>query len=138
MTRSTTFPRQGDKQNSAFFEEYLIRLLEERDQIGLTDMIDQIDAIMITVDPGNSIRYIGELALTTPYHYLVTLESKRRTLGAAAAGGWWLAFEHDPFVAWGRAVERPGGVAGCLLEDVRQHHLVPEAVPGETIDYIRR
>jgi hypothetical protein len=76
MTRSTRFPRQGDKQNSAFFEEYLIRLLEERDQIGLTDLIDQIDAIMITVDPGHSIRYIGELALTTPYHYLVTLESK--------------------------------------------------------------
>jgi len=76
MTRSTTFPRQGDKQNSPFFEEYLVRLLEERDNIGLTAMIDQIDAIMITVDPGHSIRYIGELALTTPYHYLVTLESK--------------------------------------------------------------
>ena len=76
ITRSTRFPRQGDKQNSAFFEEYLIRLLEERDQIGLTDLIDQIDAIMITVDPGHSIRYIGELCLMTPYHYLVTLESE--------------------------------------------------------------
>jgi hypothetical protein len=76
MTDSSTFPRQGDKENSAFFEEYLQRLLEERDRSGLTDMIDQIEAIMITVDPGNSIRYIGELALMTPYHYLVTLESE--------------------------------------------------------------
>lgn len=76
MTSSTTFARHGDKQNSPFFEEYLLRLLEERDRSGLTDMIDQIEAIMITVDPGNSIRYIGELALMTPYHYLVTLESK--------------------------------------------------------------
>jgi hypothetical protein len=76
MTSSTAFPRHGDKQNSPFFEDYLIRLLEERDRSGLTGMIDQIEAIMITVDPGHSIRYIGELALMTPYHYLVTLESK--------------------------------------------------------------
>ena len=69
MTRSTTFPRQGDKQNSPFFEEYLVRLLEERDNIGLTAMIDQIDAIMITVDPGHSLDYIAELSLMTPYHY---------------------------------------------------------------------
>jgi hypothetical protein len=76
MTVSTTFPRQGDKENSAFFEEYLLRLLEERDRSGLTDLIDQIEAIMITVDPGHSVRYIGELAMMTPYHYLVTLESE--------------------------------------------------------------
>jgi len=76
MTSSITFPRHGDKQNSPFFEEYLVRLLDERDRSGLTDMIGQIEAIMITVDPGQSIRYIGELSLMTPYHYLVTLESK--------------------------------------------------------------
>ncbi|MEZ5543044.1 MAG: hypothetical protein R3F42_13530 [Pseudomonadota bacterium] len=76
MTDSTAFPRHGDKENSPFFENYLRLLLEERDRSGLTDMIDRIEAIMITVDPGHSIRYIGELALMTPYHYLVTLESK--------------------------------------------------------------
>ncbi len=76
MTVSTAFPRQGDKENSPFFEEYLLRLLEERDRSGLTDMIDQVEAIMITVDPGHSVRYIGELTLMTPYHYLVTLESE--------------------------------------------------------------
>ena len=76
MTNSLSFARQGDKQNSNFFEEYLQRLLEERDSSGLTDMIHEIDAIMITVDPGHSIRYIGELCLMTPYHYLVTLESE--------------------------------------------------------------
>lgn len=76
MTESLSFPRHGDKLNSDFFEEYLVRLLEERDHSGLTDMVHEIDAIMITVDPGHSIRYIGELALMTPYHYLVTLESE--------------------------------------------------------------
>ncbi len=76
MTNSLNFARHGDKQNSPFFEEYLQRLLEERDRIGLTDMIYEIDAIMLTVDPGHSIEYIGELCLMTPYHYLVTLESE--------------------------------------------------------------
>jgi hypothetical protein len=76
MTNSMGFQRHGDKENSPFFEEYLCRLLEQRDQVGLSDMIHEIDAIMITVDPGHSIEYIAELALMTPYHYLVTLESE--------------------------------------------------------------
>ena len=73
---SLDFERHGDKENSLFFEEYLVRLLEERDNMGLTAMIHQVDALMITVDPGHSIQYIGELTLMTPYHYLVTLESE--------------------------------------------------------------
>ena len=76
MNDSLRFARNGDKQNSDFFEEYLIRLLEDRDRVGLTDMVGQIEAMMITVDPGRSIEYIGELCLMTPYHYLVTLESE--------------------------------------------------------------
>ncbi|MDP2246596.1 MAG: hypothetical protein Q8J65_00590, partial [Nitrosomonadales bacterium] len=64
---SLGFERHGDKENSLFFEEYLVRLLEERDNMGLTAMIHQIDALMITVDPGHSIQYIGELTLMTPY-----------------------------------------------------------------------
>lgn len=73
---SFAFPRNGDKQNSPFFEEYLQQLLEERDRVGLTEMIHQIEALMLTVDPGHSVRYIGEICLMTPYHYLVTLESE--------------------------------------------------------------
>jgi hypothetical protein len=73
---SLQFPRHGDKENSPFFEEYLQRLLEERDRLGLTEMVHEIDALMITVDPDHSIKYIAELCLMTPYHYLVTLESE--------------------------------------------------------------
>ncbi len=76
MINSLAFSRHGDKENSAFFEEYLQRLLEERDQLGLTEMVHEIDALMITVDPDHSISYINELCLMTPYHYLVTLESE--------------------------------------------------------------
>lgn len=76
MTESLNFHRNGDKENSLFFEDYLVKLLEQRDRVGLTDMIYEIDAIMMTVDPGHSIEYIAELCLMTPYHYLVTLESE--------------------------------------------------------------
>ena len=71
------FARNGDKHNSDFFESYLPRILAERDRCGLTEMIGGIEAVMITVEPGNAIEYIAELALMTPYHYLVTLNSPR-------------------------------------------------------------
>ncbi|MCB5191171.1 hypothetical protein LG198_10570 [Methylobacillus arboreus] len=73
---SLQFPRYGDKENSPFFEEYLVKLLEERDAVGLTGMVHEIDALMITVDPGHSAKYVGELCFMTSYHYLVTLESE--------------------------------------------------------------
>lgn len=76
MTDSLRYPRQGDKENSPWFDEYLVRLLESRDKSGLTDMIFEIDALMLTVEPGCSIAYVGELSLMTPYNYLVTLESE--------------------------------------------------------------
>ncbi|WP_232020650.1 hypothetical protein [Methylocaldum marinum] len=76
---SLDFPRYGDKQNSPFFEEFLAKLLEQRDQVGLTELIRQIDALMIAVEPGHSVPYVGELCLMTPYHYLATIESERHS-----------------------------------------------------------
>lgn len=77
MLCSLNLQRFGDKQNSAFFEDYLQRLLTERDRSGLTEMIGGIEALMISVEPGNSVEYIAELALMTPYQYLVTLNSDK-------------------------------------------------------------
>lgn len=74
--KSSQHERHGDKVNSPWFEEFLVKLLEDRDRLGLTDMIHEIDALMITVEPGCSVSYVSELALMTPYHYLVTLESE--------------------------------------------------------------
>jgi hypothetical protein len=76
MTQSLAFQCHGDKKNTEFFENYLVKLLEERDRVGLTDLIYEIDALMITVEPGHSVEYVGELCLMTPYEYLVTLESE--------------------------------------------------------------
>jgi hypothetical protein len=73
---SLSFPVQGDKVNSPFFNEYLFKLLAERDSLGLSDMIYEIDALLLAVDPGKAIEYIEELCLMSPYHYLVTLESE--------------------------------------------------------------
>lgn len=66
----------GDKTNSPWFDEWRLKLLEDRDQCGLTQNIHEIDALMITVDPSCSVAYVRELTLMTPYHYLVTLESE--------------------------------------------------------------
>lgn len=74
--QSTQFERHGDKANTVWFEEFLPRLLEDRDRSGLSELIREIDALMITVEPGCSVSYVSELALMTPYHYLVTLESE--------------------------------------------------------------
>lgn len=76
MINSLIHPRHGDKANSAWFDEFLVKLLENRDRTGLTEMIREIDAMMITVEPGCSAAYVSELALMTPYHYLVTLETE--------------------------------------------------------------
>lgn len=40
---------------------------------------------------------------------LVTLESKREVLAQAVREGWWVAFEHDPSVAWGRLSQSAAG-----------------------------
>ncbi|GAB6140420.1 lpg1639 family Dot/Icm T4SS effector [Methylosoma difficile] len=76
VSKSLAFAAHGGISNSAFFNEYLGKLLEERDELGLSDMIQEIDAMMLTVEPGNAIEYIGELCLMSPYQYLETLESE--------------------------------------------------------------
>ena len=61
---------------------------------------------------------------------LVTLQSKKATLGRAAAEGWWLAFEHDPFVAWGRTEEDDEKRNPWRLADEVEHVLVRSAERG--------
>ena len=85
MTASLSFPRVGDKQNSSQFEDYLGRLLDERDRIGLTDCIRQIDALMITVEPSHSVAYIAELCVMTPYHISSHSKPKRTTPTSCAS-----------------------------------------------------
>ncbi len=89
---------------------------------------------------GDALLFLADLVPTTAHLHLpwimgydvepmVTLESKRALLTRAAEEGLLLAFEHDPFVAWGRAAPAAGG-AGCLLTDIQEQPLVPRAVRG--------
>ena len=52
---------------------------------------------------------------------LETLESKRRVLTQAGRENWLLAFEHDPAVAWGRAVPLEDRADGCILTEETEH-----------------
>jgi glyoxylase-like metal-dependent hydrolase (beta-lactamase superfamily II) len=87
---------------------------------------------------GDMLLFLADLAPTTAHlplpwimgydvEPLVTLESKRALLTRAAEEEWLLAFEHDPFVAWGRAAVPSGGGSGCRLTDITEQALVPGA-----------
>jgi glyoxylase-like metal-dependent hydrolase (beta-lactamase superfamily II) len=96
---------------------------------------------------GEALLFLADLVPTTAHlplpwimgydvEPLVTLDSKRATLTRAAQEGWWLAFEHDPWVAWGRAVLPPRGGSGCALTEVREQPLVREAERGEATELV--
>ncbi|MBM4193553.1 MAG: MBL fold metallo-hydrolase [Gemmatimonadetes bacterium] len=77
----------------------------------------------VLIDGGDGLAcFLGDLCPTSAHlplpwimgydvEPLVTLESKRRLLGRAAAEGWLLIFEHDASVPWGRAVHDGKGYA---------------------------
>lgn len=69
-----TYPRHGDKQNSAFFEETLVRLCEARDRSGLTQNVGLMAFVMIQVEKSERDRYLTELSLMTAYSYGATYE----------------------------------------------------------------
>ncbi len=63
------YKRYGDKKNSEYFEEYLLKIYTSRDTSGLSKNIGSIVTIVVEVDPGASRGYIAELCLMTPYHF---------------------------------------------------------------------
>ncbi len=64
------FERKGDKENSAFFEEYLPKIYERREKSGLDDLIDRMRGIVIQVQTGDALAYLAELYLMTPYRLI--------------------------------------------------------------------
>ena len=76
---------------------------------------------VIIQDGGDTAAFVADLIPTASHlrlpwimgydlEPLRTLESKRALLRDAADGGWRIVFEHDPRVAWGRAVRRGSAV----------------------------
>jgi hypothetical protein len=62
-----TYKSLGDKKNSDFFEEYLPRVYERRVAAGLDDIVDEMAAVVISVEHGDGVPYVAELALMGPY-----------------------------------------------------------------------
>jgi hypothetical protein len=70
------YKRHGDKINSDFFEEYLLKIYHERDKSGLTENILGIEAIVVQVEPSAARSYIAELMLMTQYNYNRSFEDE--------------------------------------------------------------
>jgi hypothetical protein len=74
MDKEQPFKRYGDKKNSDFFEEYLLKIYEARDKSGLSKNLQYIEAVVVEVDPGTARNYICELLVMTPYEYVRSFE----------------------------------------------------------------
>ena len=58
---------QGDKKNSAFFEEYCGKIYSRRESSGLDQLLQNLCAFIIHLESGDGLPYLEELALMTPY-----------------------------------------------------------------------
>ncbi len=67
-----TYTPMGDKENSDFFEEYLPRIYERREQSGLNQIVGNMAAVVVQVEHGDAINYLAELAAMGPYRYQST------------------------------------------------------------------
>ena len=67
MIDLATYAPLGDKENSAFFEEYLPKIYERRAQSGLDQLVSTMAAVVIQVEHGDAINYLAELAVMGPY-----------------------------------------------------------------------
>ena len=69
MTKLIDQKRQGDKENSKFFEKFLPKIYDRKEKSGLQQNIKQIRGITIQVSPHEANRYMAELYLMTPYRF---------------------------------------------------------------------
>ena len=69
MLDLATYTPMGDKKNSDFFEEYLPRVYERREQSGLNQIVGNMAAVVVQVEHGDAINYLAELAVMGPYRY---------------------------------------------------------------------
>ena len=71
------YKRHGDKKNSDFFEEYLMKVYDWRDSVGLVDMVHEMHSVVVEVDEEDRLAYIEELLMMTPYHFVQSYENEK-------------------------------------------------------------
>ncbi len=64
-----TYPPKGDKKNSAFFDEYRLKIYERRRAAGLEQLLGNMVGIVVQVEHGEAIPYLRELYLLGPYRF---------------------------------------------------------------------
>ncbi|MGB0101397.1 MAG: hypothetical protein WBP61_14060 [Nocardioides sp.] len=69
MIDLATYTTMGDKKNSDFFEEYLPRVYERRQQAGLDQIVSTMAAVVVQVEHGDGVDYMAELAAMGPYRF---------------------------------------------------------------------
>ena len=70
-----TYTPRGDKKNSAFFDDYRLRIYERRKQSGLEDLLGAMRAVVISVEHGDAFAYLSELYLMGPYRFVAAYKN---------------------------------------------------------------
>jgi hypothetical protein len=72
MIDLATYQPKGDKENSAFFEEYLPKIYQRRAASGIDDLVGTMAGVVIQVEHGDALPYLAELAVMGPYRLIDT------------------------------------------------------------------
>ncbi len=64
-----SYQPRGDKKNSEFFNEYLPQIYERRSASGIAELVGQMKAIILQVEPGAIFDTMVELYVMTPYRH---------------------------------------------------------------------
>lgn len=76
MALPRPYEQNGDKENSAYFNEFLEKIYDWRDSVGLVDLIHEMHSVVIEVDESDRHAYIQELMLMTPYQFVRSYENE--------------------------------------------------------------
>lgn len=71
------YQRYGDKKNSDYFEEFLLKMYDWRDGVGLVEQIQEMHSVVVEVDEADRHQYIEELMMMTPYHFVKSYQNDK-------------------------------------------------------------
>jgi hypothetical protein len=63
--------------NSEYFEEYLGKIYDWRDSVGLVDMVQEMHSVVVEVAEDDRHTYIEELMMMTPYHFIRSYQNEK-------------------------------------------------------------
>jgi hypothetical protein len=70
-----TYTPLGDKKNSDFFNEYLPMVYDRRRESGIDDVVGNMAAVVIQIEPDDAINYLAELTAMGPYRFYASVIS---------------------------------------------------------------